>query len=189
MATHSSILAWEIPWTEEPGELQFMGMQRIRNNWACTHQKECPHPKFASLSENLITKGVNKHWPNSYLLQSIRTLIALNTSSSQAFYYKKSYMEVFKTHCWFFRNRQEQKLCSFKFLNCLLNCIKLDTNKWLLVVKLMSCFFSFSVAFRKIFWSPVFGIGEELVLVPSEVVFIMVTMLRFEHSIMKCTLC
>ena len=25
MATHSSILAWEIPWTEEPGELQFMG--------------------------------------------------------------------------------------------------------------------------------------------------------------------
>ena len=28
MATHSSILAWEIPWTEEPGRLQFMGSQR-----------------------------------------------------------------------------------------------------------------------------------------------------------------
>ena len=28
MATHSSILAWRIPWTEEPGELQFMGLQR-----------------------------------------------------------------------------------------------------------------------------------------------------------------
>ena len=27
MATHSSILAWEIPWTEEPGELQSMGSQ------------------------------------------------------------------------------------------------------------------------------------------------------------------
>ena len=27
MATHSSILAWEIPWTEEPGGLQFMGPQ------------------------------------------------------------------------------------------------------------------------------------------------------------------
>ena len=27
MATHSSILAWEIPWTEEPGGLQFMGSQ------------------------------------------------------------------------------------------------------------------------------------------------------------------
>ena len=29
MATHSSILAWEIPWTEEPGGLQFMGWQRV----------------------------------------------------------------------------------------------------------------------------------------------------------------
>ena len=30
MATHSSILAWEIAWPEEPGELQFMGSQRVR---------------------------------------------------------------------------------------------------------------------------------------------------------------
>ena len=32
MATHSSILAWKIPWTEEPGELQFMGSQRVGHN-------------------------------------------------------------------------------------------------------------------------------------------------------------
>ena len=32
MATHSSILAWRIPQTEEPGGLQFMGSQRIRHN-------------------------------------------------------------------------------------------------------------------------------------------------------------
>ena len=30
MATHSSILAWKIPWTEEPGRLQSMGSQRVR---------------------------------------------------------------------------------------------------------------------------------------------------------------
>ena len=29
IATHSSILAWEIPWTEEPGGLQSMGLQRV----------------------------------------------------------------------------------------------------------------------------------------------------------------
>ena len=29
MATHSSVLAWEIPWTEEPGRLQSMGSQRV----------------------------------------------------------------------------------------------------------------------------------------------------------------
>ena len=32
VATHSSILAWRIPWTEEPGELQFMGSQRVGHN-------------------------------------------------------------------------------------------------------------------------------------------------------------
>ena len=34
MATHSSILAWRIPWTGEPGGLQFMGLQRVRHDWA-----------------------------------------------------------------------------------------------------------------------------------------------------------
>ena len=34
MATHSSILAWRIPWTEEPGGLQSMESQRVRHNWA-----------------------------------------------------------------------------------------------------------------------------------------------------------
>ena len=29
MATHSSILAWKIPWTEDPGRLQSMGLQRV----------------------------------------------------------------------------------------------------------------------------------------------------------------
>ena len=34
MVTHSSILAWRIPWTEEPGELQSMGLQRVKHDWA-----------------------------------------------------------------------------------------------------------------------------------------------------------
>ena len=32
MAIHSSILAWRIPWTEEPGGLQSMGSQRVRHD-------------------------------------------------------------------------------------------------------------------------------------------------------------
>ena len=32
MASHSSILAWEIPWTEEPSGLQSMGLQTVRHN-------------------------------------------------------------------------------------------------------------------------------------------------------------
>ena len=33
MATHSSILGWKIPWTEDPGRLQFMGSQRVGHDW------------------------------------------------------------------------------------------------------------------------------------------------------------
>jgi len=32
MATHTSILAWKIPWTEEPGRLHPMGLQRVRHD-------------------------------------------------------------------------------------------------------------------------------------------------------------
>ena len=34
MATHSSTLAWKIPWTEKPGKLQSMGSQKVGHNWA-----------------------------------------------------------------------------------------------------------------------------------------------------------
>ena len=33
VATHSSILAWKIPWTEEPGRLQSSGYQRVKHDW------------------------------------------------------------------------------------------------------------------------------------------------------------
>ena len=36
MAPHSSTLAWKIPWMEEPGRLQSMGLQRVRHDWAAS---------------------------------------------------------------------------------------------------------------------------------------------------------
>ena len=46
MATHSNILAWEIPWTEEPGGLWSTGLQRVRHNrsnFAGTHAHKDTH--------------------------------------------------------------------------------------------------------------------------------------------------
>ena len=43
MATHSSILAWRIPWTEEPGRLQTMGLQRVRHDWVTDHTHTHTH--------------------------------------------------------------------------------------------------------------------------------------------------
>ena len=39
MVTHSSILAWEIPWTEEPGGLRFMWSQRVKQDLVTKQQQ------------------------------------------------------------------------------------------------------------------------------------------------------
>ena len=46
LATHSSILAWRIPWTEEPGGLQSMGSQRVGHDWVTERAFTCPAPFF-----------------------------------------------------------------------------------------------------------------------------------------------
>ena len=46
VATHSSVLAWRIPWAEDPGSLQSTGWQRVGHNWATEHstaQQICPN--------------------------------------------------------------------------------------------------------------------------------------------------
>ena len=48
MATHSSVLAWEIPWTEEPGGLQTMGWQRVEYNLATEQQVSFWPPQWLS---------------------------------------------------------------------------------------------------------------------------------------------
>ena len=40
MATHSSVLAWEIPWTEEPGGLQSVELQRVEHDWVTKRQPQ-----------------------------------------------------------------------------------------------------------------------------------------------------
>ena len=44
MATHSSILAWKIPWTEQPHRLQSMGSQGVRHNWVTSLSVYSRHP-------------------------------------------------------------------------------------------------------------------------------------------------
>ena len=50
MATHSSFLAWRIPWTEEPGRLQSMGLQRVGHDWVTEHEHR------DSILGNVLTK-------------------------------------------------------------------------------------------------------------------------------------
>ena len=58
MATHSSILAWKILWTEELGGLQSRGSQRIRHDWACTHATSGKHPLWTYTRYHIIQKEI-----------------------------------------------------------------------------------------------------------------------------------
>ena len=60
MATHSSILAWEIPWTEEPGGLQSIGSQSVKHDWATnTHTNHIQYihhsVQFSSVAQSCLT--------------------------------------------------------------------------------------------------------------------------------------
>ena len=87
MATHSSILAWRIPWTEESGGLQSMGSQRLEHGWVTnTHESFRNGPQFqlgsiwfssriansrVSWKSNVWNSGINRialQWPNSTVL-------------------------------------------------------------------------------------------------------------------------
>ena len=57
MTTHSSTLAWEIPWTEEPDRLQSMGSQRVGLDLATKQQQKivfCPHPHSYIKSQPIV---------------------------------------------------------------------------------------------------------------------------------------
>ena len=46
MATHASILAWKMPWTEERGRIQPTGSKRVGRNWACTRRASAAAAKL-----------------------------------------------------------------------------------------------------------------------------------------------
>ena len=60
LAHHSSTLAWKIPWMEEPGALQSMGLRRVRHNWASSLSRigeENGNPLQCSCLENPRVRG------------------------------------------------------------------------------------------------------------------------------------
>ena len=63
MATHSSIIAWRIPWTEEPGKLQSMELQRVRHDWATNTHNMKDTMKGISGVEECVFNITKQHLP------------------------------------------------------------------------------------------------------------------------------
>ena len=68
MATHSSTLAWEIPWTEEPGRLQFMGSLRVGHDFTFTFHFHALKKEMATHSSILAWRmpGTEAWWAAVY---------------------------------------------------------------------------------------------------------------------------
>ena len=62
-ATHSSVLAWEIPWTEEPGRLQSMGSHRVRHDWS-----NLAHTQTCQIYKNLINAWWLSNWKHNTII-------------------------------------------------------------------------------------------------------------------------
>ena len=74
MATHFNILAWEFPWTEEPGRLESIGLQRIRQDWARTHAR--------TIISKSLTRNINWWKEEAYFLDTDCTVKVKVMSSS-----------------------------------------------------------------------------------------------------------
>ena len=87
MATHSSTLAWKIPWMEEPGRLQPMGSRRVRQDWLTSLSgigEENGNPLQCSCLENPRDGGAR--WAAIYgVTQSQTRLKWFSSSSSQGY--------------------------------------------------------------------------------------------------------
>ena len=89
MAPHSSTLAWKIPWTEEPGRLQSMGLRRVRHDWETSlslftfmHWRRKWQPLQCSCLENPRDGGAL--WAAIYGVAQSRTRLKWLSSSSSS---------------------------------------------------------------------------------------------------------
>ena len=94
MAAHSSIFAWRIPWTEEPGGLQSMGLQRVRPNCANTHthtQICLPHVRICLHRTVIFGRDVMKwkievsilEWKKYYYRNNLCSILSINSVSPE----------------------------------------------------------------------------------------------------------
>ena len=117
-APHSSSLAWNIPWTEEPGGLQSMGSQRVGHDWATSlslftfmHWEGHDNPLQCSCLEN--PRDGRAWWAAVYGVAQSRTqLKRLSSSSRQE---TRIWVSFLKTYCVDYScqlNKGNSELCS-----------------------------------------------------------------------------
>ena len=94
MATHSSILAWKIPWTEKPSKLQSMGSQRVRHDRARTHARS------SNNTSEYTTETIESRILKWYMYTSVHSSIIHNSPHTHDGNEKVSLFTVTRDHVW-----------------------------------------------------------------------------------------
>ena len=117
MATHSSTLAWKIPWMEEPGRLQCMGLQRVRHNWATSLSLISVQGSSLAgdLNSLIILRGIDFSVCSCFFLV-VRMELMLS-SSLHAEPEIRIILWIYFGHCMLLRWKHELLILSLSFLN------------------------------------------------------------------------
>ena len=85
MAIYSRILAWRIPWTEEPGRLQSMGLQRVRHGWATnTHTHTVINSSMKALGRQRFKQGTKTWYEFPWWLSDKRICLPVQETRIQS---------------------------------------------------------------------------------------------------------
>ena len=122
MASHSSILAWRIPWTEEPVGLQSIGSHRVRHDWsdlAWIHQMIKLMNHYWNQARSLQVSKLH----DSQKLLSIHIFMGMQKNMT-SYYFKNRTQTTFLKYLW--RNVsslsfEEGSMLVFQYLRCLIN--------------------------------------------------------------------
>ena len=126
MATHSSILAWKIPWMEKPGRLQSVGSQRVGHNWATslsffyTGLKEAPWRHLVPPELVFLKRWAANGSANQYVL--LMKMFFLISCINEPLYLLGN-LPIFKIHVNCFMARDDS-LSTNSISKCLLTSIE-----------------------------------------------------------------
>ena len=107
MASHSSTLAWKIPWTEETGRLQSMWSQRVRHDWVTDtftfHGLLCIRNHFFFIY--IVSERIH----GMFLMETCYTWPCLDSYDKSAFIVYFSFMTMNRTTCLSIKDKVKQK--------------------------------------------------------------------------------
>ena len=135
MATHSSILAWSIPWTEEPGRLQFMGLQELDMTQRLNHHHQATEDVL-SIQQNVLYDNSS----SSRIVTKAQALLQMSDMHFLTCYLNNLYYKVF--YIYILQKWKGYQRLQHYYVQTQLFTLRAQTHDWLTILTSISVTFS-----------------------------------------------